>query len=542
MSSKKDTPVSISVGIAHPFPTFARRVRELLAFSSRDVAFHTTRFATLDEVIDAAANKQIDVVLLSLDLEDRVGLSAFDELHTQTPEVPIITLEKSVAQFGFTAVEQGAQDYLTEDALTTELLEKSIRCAIVHHGRRNEARQHVDLFDNLLENIPEHIYFKDRKSRFIRVNRSMAESFQLKDPKDIIGKTDFHFFTWEHAQPAFDDEQMLISKQLPAIQKTERETFADGRVAWVLTTKMPLRSRNGRIVGTFGISHDITKLQEMEQALEAERNHLKITTAELMKKEMQMASNLALAREIQLALLPRQYPKFPPQATAETSLLHFDHRYIPEQAVGGDFFTIFTVSPTKAGVLICDVMGHGPSAALVTAIVRTLCEDLRQVSHSPSEFLGGLNTGLKRLLQRVEDPMLCTGFYLTVDSETGAVEFCSAGHPSPIHIDRANGRAALLTSYDPSHGPILGLLESARYPTCRFHLESGDAILLFTDGVFEVSCGDGEEYGPQRLLETVSSKVGLETASLMDAVLDDVITNAEVGFEDDVCMVSVERR
>ncbi len=542
MSSKNDLPVSISVGIAHPFPTFARRVRDLLAVASRDVPFHTTRFATLDEVIDAAANKQIDVVLLSLNLEERTGLNAFDELHTQIPEVPIIALETSGSEFGFTAVERGAQDYLSENALSSEVLEKSIRCAIIHHGRRNEARQHVDLFDNLLENIPEHIYFKDRKSRFIRVNRAMAENFQLKDPKEIVGKTDFDFFTWEHAQPAFDDEQKLISKQVPTIQKSEKETFPDGRVTWVLTTKMPLRSRNGRIVGTFGISHDITKLQEMEQALEAERNHLKITTAELMEKDAQMASNLALAKEIQLALLPRHYPQFPPQATTENSLLRFDHRYIPEQAVGGDFFTIFHVSPTKAGVLICDVMGHGPSAALVTAIVRTLCEDLRQVSDSPGEFLGGLNAGLKRLLQRVEDPMLCTGFYLTVDSETGDVEFCSAGHPSPIHLDRVRGQATPLSAYDSSHGPILGLLESARYPTCRFTLAPHDAILLFTDGVFEVSCADGEEYGSQRLLETVTTKLALDTGSLMDAVLKDVITNAAAGFEDDVCMVSVERQ
>jgi PAS domain S-box-containing protein len=119
-----------------------------------------------------------------------------------------------------------------------------------------------------LENIPDKIFFKDRASRFIAVSRSLVENFGAADAAAVLGRTDFDFFSAAHAQPAYDDEQRIIRTGEPILDKVEKETWPDGRVTWSLTSKMPLRDAAGAIIGTFGLSKDITRTREMEDALE----------------------------------------------------------------------------------------------------------------------------------------------------------------------------------------------------------------------------------------------------------------------------------
>ena len=119
------------------------------------------------------------------------------------------------------------------------------------------------LVNALMNNLPDHIYFKDRESRFIRVNKSQAQFLGLKDPSEVVGKTDFDFFTMEHAKQAYDDEQTIIrTGQL--LNKEEKETHPDGPDTWVSTVKLPLHDNMGNIIGTFGISRDITERQRRE--------------------------------------------------------------------------------------------------------------------------------------------------------------------------------------------------------------------------------------------------------------------------------------
>ncbi|MEW6307138.1 MAG: PAS domain S-box protein [Verrucomicrobiota bacterium] len=123
------------------------------------------------------------------------------------------------------------------------------------------------LFNTLLDSLPESIYFKDRESRFIKCSRSLAGYLGLQDATEVRGKTDFDFFTEEHARPAYEAEQEIIRTGLPVIGLVEKEIWRDGRVTWARTTKMPLRDKSGAIVGTFGVSSNITTLMEAEQSL-----------------------------------------------------------------------------------------------------------------------------------------------------------------------------------------------------------------------------------------------------------------------------------
>jgi PAS domain S-box-containing protein len=125
-----------------------------------------------------------------------------------------------------------------------------------------------------LENIPDNVYFKDRDSRFIAVSASMFKYHGFPGADELIGKTDFDLFDHAHAQPARQDEETIVNTGVPIIGKLEKETWADGHVTWVLTSKMPLRDEQGAIIGTFGISKDITKTKETEFALEKAQRQL----------------------------------------------------------------------------------------------------------------------------------------------------------------------------------------------------------------------------------------------------------------------------
>jgi PAS domain S-box-containing protein len=115
------------------------------------------------------------------------------------------------------------------------------------------------LLTALMDNVPDRIYFKDTASRFIRFNRAFMKAGGITDPAQLTGKTDFDLFTEEHARPAYEDEQAIMRTGKPVVGQEEKETWTDGRVDWVLTTKMPLRDEAGQIIGTFGVTRDITE-------------------------------------------------------------------------------------------------------------------------------------------------------------------------------------------------------------------------------------------------------------------------------------------
>ncbi|WP_276369557.1 GAF domain-containing protein [Chryseolinea sp. H1M3-3] len=119
------------------------------------------------------------------------------------------------------------------------------------------------LLDSLMDNIPDAIYFKDRTSKFIRVSKYLASHFS-GNVEDLIGKSDFDFQDRSRAQQAYDDEMKIMATRKPKIDYIEKEIMTDGSEHWVSTTKMPLINGKGEVVGTFGISRDVTRLKKLE--------------------------------------------------------------------------------------------------------------------------------------------------------------------------------------------------------------------------------------------------------------------------------------
>ncbi len=145
-------------------------------------------------------------------------------------------------------------------AITRDVSERKQTEAELSHQRH--------LLQSLMDHSPDHVYFKDAQSRFINCSESLGARLGLNSRADAIGKSDFDFFNEEHARLAFEDEQEIIRTGRPVLNKIEKEFWiSSGKTTWSLTNKMPLRNPAGKIIGTFGISKDITEQQNKEEEL-----------------------------------------------------------------------------------------------------------------------------------------------------------------------------------------------------------------------------------------------------------------------------------
>jgi PAS domain S-box-containing protein len=270
------TPEPIRVLLIEDDPDYLAILRELVEGESGS---HFRVVASAGDLTTGIAHmrEQIaDVVLLDLNLPDSRELATFVQAHAAAPELPLIILSGiDDEDFAAEAVHLGAQDYLVKSRTDAHLLQRALRYAVERCRSETQLASERDLLNTLLDNIPDRIYFKDRKSRFVRINRALMRLFGLSRPEDAYGLTDADFYGEEHAREALADELRVMETGEPVLNKIESETLYDGRRAWSLTTKLPLRDRSGAIVGTCGISREITDLKEMESALEDERNLLR---------------------------------------------------------------------------------------------------------------------------------------------------------------------------------------------------------------------------------------------------------------------------
>ena len=284
-------------------------------------------------------------------------------------------------------------------------------------------------------------------------------------------------------------------------------------------------------------------VRALRHAIERKRmsEQLASYAEELRSRNAQLQADFNMAREIQEVFMPNHYPAFPRGVAKERSSMLFSHRYLPAAAVGGDFFDIIPINDVTAGVFICDVMGHGMRAALVTAIMRGLVEKLLPIAADPGKFLCEINRSLHAILGKTQEPFFATAFYLVADVAKGELSFASAGHPSAYLVRRNHGSAEPLKRSDPRHGPALGLFADSKFPICRSPIEAHDLVLLFTDGLYEVNNEADVEYGQERLLNAVRDRARLNTEELLDDLLRDIHAfSGTMEFHDDVCIVALE--
>jgi len=385
------------------------------------------------------------------------------------------------------------------------------------------------LLRQLIDHVPVQVYFKDLESRFVMANNGMAERMGYQYGSDLNGKHDSDFFESDHWVDAAQDEQDIMRSGQEMTEKLEQETWRkDGAPTWVITSKFPWRDKQGEIKGTFGVSSDVTKLVNAEQAATELAN-------ELQHRNAAYEEELQLAREIQQALATTDFPSI----TSPSGDLAFGSRYIPISGLAGDFYEVIQVNENTVGILICDVMGHGVRSALVVAMLRGLLEKQRSQALDPGLFLKGLNDGLAAILQRAGTTMFATAFYGLINLDQATLKYSCAGHPGPILADE-NGVHQIATERR-EKGPGLGLIGGAHYPTNEQSLEGIQRIILFTDGVLEAENQEGEPFFEKRLMEIVKTKSDQTLEQLLDDILTSVLEfSTSQHFDDDVCLLGIE--
>jgi sigma-B regulation protein RsbU (phosphoserine phosphatase) len=402
-----------------------------------------------------------------------------------------------------------------------------------------DLRNSEALYHSLVETLPQNIFRKNPQGRFTFGNQQFCKIVG-RPLAEIVGKTDFDFFPRELAEKYQRDDRRVLETGKPYDTVEEHQPPGRDKI-YVQVVKTPLYGADGNIMGLQGIFWDITQQRLAEEKIRRVNALLAQSRKELRARNAQMEDDLKMAREIQLTILPQQYPAFPRSALPSESALQFTHRYLPASSVGGDFFTVSALSEKEAGVFICDVAGHGVRSALVTAMIRALVEELKPVATNPGQFLSKLNSDLHAILKHTGTPMLTTAFYLVADWTTGLVRYANAGHPKPLHICRSTGQVEPLVNAAGKSQPVLGLFEDAAYETSEVKFSPRDLVMLFTDGLYEVQDQNNQLYSQALLVAGVQRRVQLPAPRLFDELLAEIQRfAAQENFADDVCLVGIE--
>ena len=235
--------------------------------------------------------------------------------------------------------------------------------------------------------------------------------------------------------------------------------------------------------------------------------------------------DLERARTIQS--LSMQLPK------PDDSGLSFAAKYLPHGMLGGDFYTVEKLDATRYAFCLADVMGHGTAAGLYTMHLHSLWENNRRFIDKPATFVSALNRNLCALVR--DNESFATGLFGIVDLQAEAMALCAAGSPAFILYRGNHARKIKLSSLP------LGMIEDHIYEVTFLPLEPGDGILLYTDGVFEIS-GEDEEalLGYDGLVELINKHGFPRDEKGLDLLVERLLKfSNQVRFPDDVTMLAI---
>ena len=186
------------------------------------------------------------------------------------------------------------------------------------------------------------------------------------------------------------------------------------------------------------------------------------------------------------------------------------------------------------------MQGIGVRAALGTALIRGIVQDIAPLGSEPGAYLARMNQLLDPMLCHTEFPLDVRACYLVIDVASGKIRMANAGHPTPIHIQQGHDVKWLFEN-KAQCGPALALQADATYQTIECAIDPGDGVVLFTDGLYTTTDSKGELYGEPRLLSSARSHSAESLADLFQSLEADACAFSSAGdFSDDVCLVGFQ--
>ncbi len=401
---------------------------------------------------------------------------------------------------------------ITRDHTDTKLIEE----------RLNQERT---LLRTIIDHLPSRVFVKDRMGRYMLNNRAHQKMIGVVSQEEALGRTILDYHADARGERSMVEDHRVLAGGDPIINRESSDVIADGSRRWAITTKVPLHDLRGKLIGLVGISHDITERKRIEE--------------ELRDRTLEMEADLRMACQIQDVFLTQSYPAFPRGVPLDSSALRFAHCYLPAASLGGDFFEIVQLSDTQCVVLICDVMGHGVRAGLLTALIRGLVGELDERAENPARVLAEINRGFLPIFRATGQPVFATVFCGVIDTEMRRLSYANAGHPPPLLHRVATGATEALCDADPE--PAAGLLEDIVYTRHECAFETGDRLLCYTDGVIEAADESGDIFGSERLLTLAQHFAARPCAEQIEKVVAAVRTHSgHDDFEDDICLLAIE--
>jgi PAS domain S-box-containing protein len=248
----------------------AALVRDVLSIDWPDCAI--TLVATRPDFLAALSAGGYDLIISDYRLPGFDGLEALRLTRERAPHIPFIFYSGTLGEErAIEAVRAGAADYVVKDRMQRlpVAVQRVLRDAADQRARARAEEalaQEQYLLRMLMDNVPDHVYFKDAQSRFIAVSRSLAQRHG-REPAELKGRSDAELFRPEHARRVRADEERIMQTGQPLLDHVEQEIWPDGRVTWVSTSKLPPRDASGRVIGTFGVTRDITERRRQDEAL-----------------------------------------------------------------------------------------------------------------------------------------------------------------------------------------------------------------------------------------------------------------------------------
>ncbi|MEK6572501.1 MAG: PP2C family protein-serine/threonine phosphatase, partial [Bacteroidota bacterium] len=244
----------------------------------------------------------------------------------------------------------------------------------------------------------------------------------------------------------------------------------------------------------------------------------------LQKKRMEQA--LAMAREMQISLLPKKVP--------ETKSLEIHSYFNPADEVGGDYYDYFVLGEDRIGMVLADVSGHGPSAALVMTMVKGILHSITKKFESANQVLSEMNSILSGI---IPVDMFVTMMFLVFDLKKKVLRYSSAGHNPLLYYDTSSRSCQMVAL----RAPALALSKLSQYQEKEIPLKDGDLFLIYTDGVTEAFNLQMEMFEETRLVQAVGEVATREAGNIIEHVRSKLQEFAgKAPQSDDVAMIAIK--
>jgi PAS domain S-box-containing protein len=364
-------------------------------------------------------------------------------------------------------------------------------------GSTKSTNDQLSFIHSLVDSIPNPLFVKDTEGCFVTFNREYEEAFGIKRD-DYIGKTvlDMEYIPGDDRE-LFHSEDMRLLKESGAKFYDLQIPYTDGEIHDVLYWVRSFDLANGERGGLLGVLVDITERKRLEAALA--------------KANKRMEDELNFGRDIQMSMLPKEFPDFPGHDGFDLHGL-----LVPARELGGDFFDCFALDENRLYFCVGDVSGKGVPAALFMAMTKNMLSVMAQEVQSTAEIVTLTND---KISSDNAASMFVTLFVGIYNLQTQELYYTNAGHNPPL-LRRKNGDIELLKQI---HGPVVGAVDGIEYKEDEDQISTGDTLLAFTDGVTEAMNRDGGFYGDDRLFEFFSAS-NFETA---ESLTNDVLSSVE---------------